>query len=117
MVSARYARLSFRFAFGKAFTASSKPLRMEPASSYFQVFLLPFNGVVDLIAVRLFIEGTTTNLIINHINSTPKEFLNVRTPYSIALEALGEDTLKAFQIRPIAPDEVILTPKLIHFNR
>ena len=34
-----------------------------------------------------------------------------------ALETLGEDILKAFQLKPIAPDEVNLTPKLIRFNR
>ena len=30
---------------------------------------------------------------------------------------LGEDTLKALQLRRIAPDEVNLTPKLIRYNR
>lgn len=30
---------------------------------------------------------------------------------------LGEDALKIFQLRPIAPDEVNLMPKLIRFNR
>ena len=34
----------------------------------------------------------------------------------LALETLGEDVLKAFQLKPIAPDEVNLTPKLIRFN-
>lgn len=33
-----------------------------------------------------------------------------------ALETMGEDGLNAFQLRPIAPDEVNLTPKLIRFN-
>ena len=35
----------------------------------------------------------------------------------LALETLGEETLKAFQLRRIAPDEVNLTPKLIRFTR
>lgn len=64
-----------------------------------------------------FLTQWDVNLIANHINSTPREILNGRTPYSMALETLGEDTLKAFQLRPIAPDEVNLTPKLIRFNR
>lgn len=34
-----------------------------------------------------------------------------------ALEAYGEDVLKALQLRPIAPDEVNLTPNLIKYNR
>jgi len=35
------------------------------------------------------------------------------TPYNLALESFGEDTLKALQLRRIVPDEVNLTPKLI----
>ena len=56
-------------------------------------------------------------LIVSHINSTPRESLQGRTPYDVALETLGEETLKAFQLRRIAPDEVNLTPKLIRFTR
>ena len=47
----------------------------------------------------------------------PRESLQGRTPYDVALETLGEETLKAFQLRRIAPDEVNLTPKLIRFTR
>ena len=64
-----------------------------------------------------FLTQWDMNLIVNHINSTPRECLGGRTPYDMALETLGEDTLKAFQLKPIAPDEVNLTPKLIRFNR
>ena len=39
------------------------------------------------------------------------------TPYDTALETLGEDVLKAFQLKPISPDEVNLTPKLIRFKK
>ena len=63
-----------------------------------------------------FLTQWDVNLIVNHINSTPRESLGGRTPYSVALEALGEEVLNAFQLRPIAPDEVNLTPKLIRFN-
>ena len=62
-----------------------------------------------------FLTQWGVNLIVNHINSTPREVLGGRTQYSMALETLGEETLKAFQLRPIAPDEVNLTPKLIRF--
>ena len=64
-----------------------------------------------------FLTQWDVNLIVNHINSTPRESLGGRTPYDVALETLGEEVLKAFQLRPIAPDEVNLTPKLIRFNR
>ena len=39
-----------------------------------------------------------------------------KTPYEAALATLGEDTLKAFQLKPIAPNRVHLTPTLICFN-
>jgi hypothetical protein len=54
---------------------------------------------------------------VNHINSTPRESLDGKTPYQMALESFGEDAMKALQLRPIAPDEVTLTPKLIRYNR
>lgn len=63
-----------------------------------------------------FLTQWDVNLIVNHINSTPRESLNGRTPYDLALETLGENVLKAFQLKRIAPDEVNLTPKLIRFN-
>ena len=63
-----------------------------------------------------FLTQWDLNLIVSHINSTPRESLGGRTPYSVALETMGEDVLNAFQLRPIAPDEVNLTPKLIRFN-
>ena len=57
------------------------------------------------------------NLIVNHINSTPRESLDGQTPYNVALRTLGENILKAFQLKPISPDEVNLTPKLIRFKK
>ncbi len=54
--------------------------------------------------------------IVDHINSTPREILGGRTPYEVALENYGADIIKALQLRPIAPDEVNLTPKLIRFT-
>lgn len=63
-----------------------------------------------------FLTQWDVNLITSHINSTPRGSLNGRTPYDVALEAFGEDVLKAFQLRRIDPDKVILTPKLIRYN-
>lgn len=63
-----------------------------------------------------FLTQWDVNLIVNHINSTPRAILDGRTPYDIASKTLGEDILKAFQLKRIAPDEVNLTPKLIRLN-
>lgn len=63
-----------------------------------------------------FLTQWDVNLITSHINSTLRESLNGRTPYDVALEAFGEDVLKAFQLRRIDPDKVVLTPKLIRYN-
>lgn len=35
----------------------------------------------------------------------------------LQLNAFGEDIMKAFQLKPIAPDEVNLTPKLIRYHK
>ena len=53
-----------------------------------------------------FLTQWDVNLIASHINSTPRESLNGRTPYSVAKETFGEEVLKAFQLREIDPDEV-----------
>lgn len=63
-----------------------------------------------------FLTQWDVNLIVNHINFTPGESLGGRTPYCVASETFREKVLNAFQLRPIAPDEVNLTPKLILFN-
>ncbi len=63
-----------------------------------------------------FLTQWDVNQIVNHINSTPRECLEGRTPYSVALETFGEDALNAFQLKPIDPDKVNLPPKLIRFN-
>ncbi len=60
-----------------------------------------------------FLTQWDVNLIVNNINSTPREILNGKTPYETALADFGEIPMKALQLRPIPPDEVNLTPKLI----
>ena len=64
-----------------------------------------------------FLTQWDVNLIVNHINSTPRESLGGHTPYELALETYGEALLKELQLRQISPDEVNLTPKLIRYNR
>lgn len=53
------------------------------------------------------------NMIVNHINSTPRASLNGQTPYQLALEHFGPDFIKALHLKEIPADEVNLTPKLI----
>ena len=64
-----------------------------------------------------FLTQWDVNLIVNHINSMPRESLGGHTPYEAALWTYGESTLKALQLRPVPPDEVNLTPELIRYNR
>ena len=52
--------------------------------------------------------------ITNELNSVTNGW---RIWHDAALETLGEDVLKAFQLKPISPDEVNLTPKLIRFKK
>ena len=63
-----------------------------------------------------FLTQWDVNLIVNHINSTPRESLDGRNAIQRCIGTLGGEVLNAFQLRPIAPDEVNLTPKLIRFN-
>lgn len=64
-----------------------------------------------------FLTQWDVNLIVNHMNSTPRESLGGRTPYSVALDRYGEEALKELQLRPIDPDKVNLTPELIRNNK
>ncbi len=64
-----------------------------------------------------FLTQWDVNLIVNHINSTPRENLSDQTPYDAVLKTLGKDVLKAFRFKTISPDEVNLTPKLIRFKK
>lgn len=50
---------------------------------------------------------------VDHINSSPRKALNGSTPYLDAYKLYGEEILNALQLRYVAPDEVVLTPKLL----
>ena len=63
-----------------------------------------------------FLTQWDVNLIVNHINSTPRKSLNGSTPYDVSAEVYGEEVLKKLQLRRIDPDEVKLSPKLIRNN-
>lgn len=53
------------------------------------------------------------NLIVNNINSVPRQSLLGLTPYQIAKENFDMDVLLALQLKPIEPDKINLTPELI----
>ena len=63
-----------------------------------------------------FLTQWDVNLIVNHINSLPREALNGKTPYQAALGSFGNETMEKLQLRPITPDKVDLKPELIRFN-
>lgn len=49
----------------------------------------------------------------NHINNATRKNLNGSTPYHEAFKMFDEEVLKALQLRYIAPDDVVLSPKLL----
>jgi IS30 family transposase len=53
------------------------------------------------------------NLIVNHMNSTPRASLGGATPYQLALRHFGDETITHLGLKAISPDEVMLSPKLI----
>lgn len=53
------------------------------------------------------------NLIVNNINSVPRQSLLGLTPYRAAKENFDMDVLLALQLRPVDPDQINLTPGLI----
>jgi IS30 family transposase len=50
---------------------------------------------------------------VNHINATPRQKLNGKTPYELALNKWGPEILEALQLRYVCPDDVTLSPKLL----
>jgi len=50
---------------------------------------------------------------VDHINSAPRKALNGSTPYLEAYKLYGSEIMDALQLRYVAPDEVVLTPKLL----
>ena len=50
---------------------------------------------------------------VDHINNAPRKALNGSTPYLEASRTYDEEVIKALQLRYIAPDDVMLTPKLL----
>ena len=52
----------------------------------------------------------------NHVNSAPREELGGETPYKLALKKYGPEVLEALQLKYVAPDDVILSPKLLKYN-
>lgn len=53
------------------------------------------------------------NLMMNHINCSPRASLGGHTPLELARMMLPKSLLDFFNVRNLAPDDVILTPKLL----
>ena len=53
------------------------------------------------------------NLIVNNINSVPRQSLLGLTQYQTAKENFDMDVLLALQLKSIDPDKINLTPELI----
>lgn len=53
------------------------------------------------------------DLMMSHINSAPRQSLGGVTPYALAEMMLSKPLMKAFGLRKIEPDDVILTPELL----
>ena len=52
-------------------------------------------------------------LMMNHINSEKRDSLNGHSPYELSLLLLDNKLHKALGLKAIAPDDVVLSPKLI----
>ena len=74
------------------------------------------NYVRDIIVNKLSIDNITQNdlnLVFSHINSTPRESLNGKTPYEMFEFLYGVEPIKLFNIQKIERDNVILKPYLL----
>lgn len=74
------------------------------------------NYVRDIIPNELNIKNITQkeiNLMFSHINSTPRESLNGRTPYEMMTFLYGNEIIQKLNIKEIKRDEVILKPYLL----
>lgn len=74
------------------------------------------NYVRDIITNDLDITKITQedlNLVFSHINSTPRESLNGKTPYEMMEFLYGKEIIELLNIKQIKRDEVILKPYLI----
>ena len=52
-------------------------------------------------------------LVFSHINSTPRESLNGKSPYELAEFIHGKEFLDKLNIKKIDKDEVTLSPRLL----
>ena len=74
------------------------------------------NYVRDIIPNNVDISNITQedlNIMFSHINSTPRESLNGKSPYEVFKFMYGEELLNYFNIKVIKRDEVTLKPYLL----
>ena len=57
------------------------------------------------------------NLMINHINNTPRESLNGKTPYELLLDKINIENTKKLDLYSIPPNDVILKSSIFSSNK
>jgi len=78
------------------------------------------NYIRDIIPNEMDITSLTNDdisLVFSHINSTPRESLNGKSPYQLAEFIHGKDFLDKLNIKKIDEDEVTLSPRLFQLNK
>ena len=61
-------------------------------------------------------KAEDVRLILNHINSEPREVLDNKTPFDLFTGKNEKKLLDLLNLRPVPPDEVMLSPKLLNLR-
>jgi IS30 family transposase len=69
--------------------------------------IIPNNISLDLLTQE------SVDLMFSHINSTPREIINGKTPFELFSFLYGKEVLEALNIKEVKRDEVILKPYLL----
>ena len=62
------------------------------------------------------LKAEDIRLILNHINSEPREILDNKTPFDLFTGKNEKKLLDLLNLRPVPPDEVMLSPKLLNLR-
>ena len=78
----------------------------EKNHEYIRYIIQKGNSFADL-------NDKKVQLMMNHINNEKRDSLNGHSPYELSLLLLDNKLHKALGLKAIAPDDVMLSPKLI----